>query len=584
MKHLIYILFFLTLGFTACGRHTAYPPAMQQAEALMNTRPDSALTLLEAMADTFAMLPEETRMYHQLLTIQAKDKLYITHTSDSLINRIVAFYEAYGNSDRLMMAYFYQGSTYRDMNDAPRALKAFQQAVDLNVPNLDLLAKIYNQMGTLFMYQGLHDEVIRVNRKAIKAYLALGKRNKISYFQRDIARMYDMKNIPDSALFYYKEACRTALSGNDSIRHDEIFSEMGGLLYKRGNLSEAKRILKQMELSGHIRNKAHIYSILGHLYDDLQSWDSSYLYKTKVLEHGSMDKVYSSYVGLSLLEQKKGNPEKAIRYLRLALKLNDSIQRTTQTEAIAKINALYNYQHTEAENARLALEKEKQKNWIFVMMILSISILSISGGIIFRQKQKKEQALSRSEKRRKLEEERYQSSQAAIRDNKQKIKELDLLLENAKRKNDHLQQELFEAQQQKLKAHNEAIVQWNKEQKIRLTAFKTSDIYKEILQASKDEEMNMTPLKQPDKWVIIQEHIDSIYPDFTGRLHKLCPSLSDTDVQVCYLAKMGITPSGIGRVLKLSRQAISNIRKRIMQKIGAATDEMSNFDHFIEEF
>ena len=139
-------------------------------------------------------------------------------------------------------------------------------------------------------------------------------------------------------------------------------------------------------------------------------------------------------------------------------------------------------------------------------------------------------------------------------------------------------------QQQKLKAHNEAIVQWNKEQKIRLTAFKTSDIYKEILQASKDEEMNMTPLKQPDKWAIIQEHIDSIYPDFTGRLHKLCPSLSDTDVQVCYLAKMGITPSGIGRVLKLSRQAISNIRKRIMQKIGAATDEMSNFDHFIEEF
>ena len=193
MKHLIYILFLLILGFTACGRHTAYPSAMQQAEALMNTRPDSALTLLETMTDTLAMLPEETRMYHQLLTIQAKDKLYITHTSDSLINRIVAFYEAYGNSDRLVMAYYYQGSTYRDMNDAPRALKAFQQAVDLNVPNLDLLAKIYNQMGTLFMYQGLHDEVIRVNRKSIEAYLSLGKQNKISYAQRDIARMYDKR-------------------------------------------------------------------------------------------------------------------------------------------------------------------------------------------------------------------------------------------------------------------------------------------------------------------------------------------------------------------------------------------------------
>ena len=204
MKHLIYISLLFLASFTACGRHTVYPSAMQQAEELMNTRPDSALTLLEAMADTFAMLPEETRMYHQLLTIQAKDKLYITHTSDSLINRIVAFYEAYGNSDRLMMAYYYQGSTYRDMNDAPRALKAFQQAVDLNVPNLDLLAKTYNQMGKLFMYQGLHDEVIRVNRKSIETYLLQGKRNKISYAQRDIARMYDMKNIPDSAFFIIK--------------------------------------------------------------------------------------------------------------------------------------------------------------------------------------------------------------------------------------------------------------------------------------------------------------------------------------------------------------------------------------------
>ena len=114
---------------------------MLQAEALMNTRPDSALILLESIEDTLATLPEEARMYHQLLTIQAKDKQYITHTDDSLINRIVSFYENYGNNDRLMMAYFYQGSTYRDMNDAPRALKAFQQAVDLNVPNFDLLQK-----------------------------------------------------------------------------------------------------------------------------------------------------------------------------------------------------------------------------------------------------------------------------------------------------------------------------------------------------------------------------------------------------------------------------------------------------------
>ena len=270
--------------------------------------------------------------------------------------------------------------------------------------------------------------------------------------------------------------------------------------------------------------------------------------------------------------------------MRQALKLNDSIQHTIQTEAIAKINSLYNYQHIEAENARLVLEKEKQKNWILAVLIFFISLFSISGGIIFHQKQKKEEALHRAEERRKQEEDKYRSSQAAIRDNKQKIKELDCLLENAKKENNKLQQELVEAQQQKLKAHNEAIHQWNKEQKIRLIAFKQSDIYQEILLSAKDDKLNMTPLQQPGKWALIQEYMDSIYPEFTERLHKLSPSLSDTDIQVCYLTKIGVNPSGISRILKLSRQAITNIRKRIIQKIGVTAGGTSNFDHFIEEF
>ena len=58
----------------------------------MAPRPDSALILLEGMEDSISIYPEETQMYWYLLTIQAKDKLYITHTGDSLINSIVKFY------------------------------------------------------------------------------------------------------------------------------------------------------------------------------------------------------------------------------------------------------------------------------------------------------------------------------------------------------------------------------------------------------------------------------------------------------------------------------------------------------------
>ena len=114
--------------------------------------------------------PEEVQMYWHLLTIQAKDKQYIVHTSDSLINSIVEFYEGCGDKEKLMMAYYYQGSVYRDMNDAPRALKCFQKAEKVQTSNWDLLTKIYSQMGYLFAYQGLHDEAIQVNKKSIYIY------------------------------------------------------------------------------------------------------------------------------------------------------------------------------------------------------------------------------------------------------------------------------------------------------------------------------------------------------------------------------------------------------------------------------
>ena len=75
-----------------------------------------------------------------------------------------------------MLAYYYQGRVYRDINDAPRALKAFQQAEKIRTSDWDLLTKVYSQMGYLFSYQGLYDEAIQVNRKAIELYNQQGRK------------------------------------------------------------------------------------------------------------------------------------------------------------------------------------------------------------------------------------------------------------------------------------------------------------------------------------------------------------------------------------------------------------------------
>ena len=577
MKLFFYISSLILLTcFSACKR-PAYPPVMQQAEALMETRPDSALYLLEGMADTLAMLPDEARMYWHLLTIQAKDKQYITHTDDSLINRIVEFYEDDGNDERLMMAYYYQGSTYRDMNDAPRALKAFQQALDLNVPNYDLQAKAYNQMGTLFMYQGLHDEVIRVNRKAIELYLLQGKRNKISYAQRDIARMYDVKNVPDSALHYYQEACRTALEDGDSVRYYGILGELGGYYCETGEKEKAKQLLRLIESLPSVPNKIHIYSMLGELYENINQLDSAGYYYAKNLGQKNTRDIYYSYKGLYEIEKSKGNYKQAQEYLDKTLILKDSLDNATQTEEIAKINALYNYQHIEEENLKLKLTEEHSKNIILALLSVVLILFILFLLLFLRHRSIKEQHRINKYKLESLK--GKEQNPNALDENQRRIDELESWLQNDTRGKDIPDTQMLHVQLLHLKLRNQEIQLSMEQQKLAIQTLKQTDVYKLFRRASINEDAKVSE----KHWVELQAEIRKVYPNFVLHLKELSPKVSDVELKICLLTKLGMPQSHIANVLGYTRGGVSLACERFYKKIFGTKYTAKEFAHFIEE-
>ena len=574
MKARLYTLvLLLVIGWSSCTRRTTYPLFMQEAVKCMDSRPDRALELLKYLEDSLPHLPEETRMYYHLLCIQAKDKQYITHTDDSLINCIVKFYENRDDADKKMMAYYYQGSTYRDMNDAPRALKSYQQAVDVSSPDNDLLPKVYSQMGNLFAYQGLYDESIEINRKQIDFYIKHGKPNGISYALRDIGRMYGIKEKPDSALFYYKKAYNTALADGDSARYCGILSEYGGYLYSSSRNKEAKQILKLLEKNKYIRNKTHIYSILGYIYEDEQKWDSVYYYKRKVLIAGTIKNKYNRYISISKLEEKNGNSIEALQYLRKAIKLNDSIQKITQTEAVAKINSLYNYQHTEAENNQL---KIKQKNQSILLLCLIFSILLISGYLLFRIKQKKAYILLQESRLKRIEEEKQTLNKSIIELNEAKLAELNIKLQQSANQNDILKTQLLEIERKKLELQNKQIITANNEQELRINILKQSEIY---LFFHRTENSITT-----ENWTALHSAIDTAYPKFTERLQVLYPQISDLECQICWLTKISVPPTRIATHINRSRSAVSNIRARLYKKIHGIAGTSELFCKFIAEF
>ena len=124
----------------------------------------------------------------------------------------------------------------------------------------------------------------------------------------------------------------------------------------------------------------------------------------------------------------------------------------------------------------------------------------------------------------------------------------------------------------------------DKQQQLRIATFKESELYHQILEAAKDDNINISPVSQPVLWISIQENLDELYADFTKRLLAQFPDLSETEQQICWLSKLDIQPSSIARILKLSRQAITNARSRIAKKTASKEGETINFAHFIEKF
>ena len=374
MKHLITLTILILLtSLNACQRPD-YPQTLRQAESVMNARPDSALHLLQGMADSITTLSEEAQMYYHLLTIQAKDKQYITHTSDSLINRIVSFYEDYGDEERLMMAYFYQGSVYRDMNDAPRALKAFHHAIDAGkkAKNLILLGQVYGQMGNLLAKHKLYDEALEVYQVCLKHYQKENDDKRIPLAIRNVARMYNAKEMNDSAVFFYRKAYQMAIEKGDERSRASIASELGCLFYLTNNIKEAKSLL--YPLAFNLQKKDNVLLYLGLIYKASNNNDSAQYFIEQVLKSKDISKQSVAHQHLSQIVKEAGNMNAAAYHHLQYQVLQDSILAMTKTAEVENHHLTYNYERLKKAYSELKQTKTNILNYILIGLLVAAFI------------------------------------------------------------------------------------------------------------------------------------------------------------------------------------------------------------------
>ena len=361
-------------AISVCCSHHTYPRELVAADSLCENNPDSAEALLHRMPDS-VLAAKPDRMYYDLLRIKASNNLYEPQ-KDSTIFRIVDFFEHYGDKEKLFQAYYYQGKYYVQHNDAPQALKCFQEALDMSDDNTPLAfkSKIYSQSGTIFLDQNLFDEALAMYRRSFQCDSILGDTVNMAHGLRDMAQIYRHLEKNDSCGILLNQAYTLSEgSGNIFLKRTIVLSLVSSYLAE-DKVNEAYRLYSNnlMEVEEMIQSPTYASAVM--IYDKLGKSDSVYKYCNKIMSVGTPSAKQLALENLIDYYSVKGDLGKVRLLLKKYKDMSDTVRVMNTSETVMQMHSLYNYNLRERENARLKFEA-KEKSFMFVLVAMALGLL-----------------------------------------------------------------------------------------------------------------------------------------------------------------------------------------------------------------
>jgi len=211
---------------------------------------------------------------------------------------------------------------------------------------------------------------------------------------------------------------------------------------------------------------------------------------------------------------------------------------------------------------------------IFLLIIGSVTYIALFVVTVQNSRRKILLLHQRLEKIHAMQEEQEAKSLQHIEQNRQKIAELENLLQKMGNENSMLRLELEEKKARLGYANTMAIIENEKRQQAETAIFK-SDIYLKIKRM-------MAEGRSLDEagWQQLMQTVDGVYTGFTEKLYSLY-KMSEQDYHVCLLIKVRVSPKDIATLTAHSKESVATTRSRLYQKIFGRKGSTHEWDEFI---
>ena len=564
---LVAIVLFLIMG--ACNNHPQ-APILLEVEKIIEEQPDSALSILNKV-ENINQLSEKDHATYCLLLTQAQDLNYITHTSDSLIKIAATYFEKSNDKHKASLSYYYMGRVNTDLHDALKAQEFYLKALEIGEKTKDyhLLAKICNNLGTLYNYQDIYDLALPMQKKALY-YINMEQKQdtvNMSYILRNTARTFTLMNLEDSAVIYHKQALKYSRPYNIS----SILVDLGNIYIYKNEYVEAKKYIDLAQNSTTILKTLYpIYLSKGKLLSAMGQLDSAKYYLTQCSQSSNIYTQAGSLYHLAQVALKENDLNNYVKYTETYSTLRDSITKHSHFENIRIAQSMFNYQRIAKEKDQF--EKKAAQRMIFIYQVIIIFFLTIAIFIfIFKREKIKKKRLTE------LKEEQYKRSQQYIENNNKQIFQLTETLHSKQEEMSEVERQLYEARKLMLEMENRQI--FEKQGTILLLEkdFHNSSIY---IRIHREDDIQLSP----SEWEELHQLIDATYPDFTNRLIRLYPQISIEEIHICYLVKMQLSIKKIAFIMHITSSGVSQCRRRLYKKFTGEPQNTEKFERFIADF
>mgnify|MGYP002100317134 FL=1 len=564
----------------SCGDGMNREAEIAAIDSIADTDAPRALALLDSMKPHMAGATEAEWSLYSLTHVKTEDKAYIEHKTDTVMLRLLDYYEEEGDKRLLPQVYYYAGRVYADMYDNDRALPYFQKVEEMADSSRTLYYKAQAQMGYIFLYQGLYEKGFNAFSKSYKYNKTKGNKSSQAFALCGMANCLQRLNDYKQAMQYLQQALILVRENGDKSYEADILGQIANNYYYLKQYRIAEKYAQQALAGVDSTTARPIYAIAADIYNKIGKEDSAVVLYNKLY---ALDDVYAKHraskrLGHYYLEHK--DMAKAAVFLDEYDRYTDSIQAITQTETVAKIDAVYNYNIREEENEKLKGEITRGRYIVAVAAMLVIAaILAVLALMQYSKKKRLAERMKYENEKRYLNS-LYEQSSKFISDNNSKIEALKQELAASASKNESLAAALKTKEEQLNNLNMMAEIR-TKNRELAAAGLENSDIRTKIFTLLNDNTtVDFGKKLTAEDWQNLDKEVNSHYPEFKERISELC-KISDSEYKVCLLLKIGVSPKDIATLTIKTKSAISVMRKRLYTKAfgNDATPEM--WDEFI---